>query len=186
MRASHIGLIGAAAAVVGYAMYALTPASEPESQRADEGAVRGSAEPEGDRRRARGGDPIARKFVRPLVGARMKLETAHEARSEPEEYVPPPPTPGQISPDDALSAFNAALDAMDEALEEGKPSRKRKRELYAQATNAFTALSTHLDGRDPQQRAVLEQAHHEMKERMKSLKLKVPKRPGAVLQPEDR
>lgn len=184
MRAAHIGLIGAAVAVVTYTMVSLAPedgaAREAETVEAE--ATDRQADT-GQRARA---NPTVRKFVRPLIGARMRLEAAHEDRAEPEEYVPPPPTPGEISADDALVAFNTALDAMDDALDAGRTSRRRKRELHAQVTNAFTALSTHLDGRDPEQRAVLEQAHHEMKVRMKSLDMTVPKRPSGVLQPKDR
>jgi hypothetical protein len=184
MRAAQIGLIGAAVGVVVYAMFSLTPDAESVST-ADELELPEAAGDEQRRERLRT-NATTRKFIRPLIGARMRLESAHEARSEQEDYVPPPPTPGEISADEALTAFNLALDAMDEALENGRPSRRHKRELHAQVTNAFTALSTHLDGRDPEQRAVLEQAHQEMKVRMKSLKMTVPKRPSGVLDPADR
>jgi hypothetical protein len=171
-------LLGLTAAVlIGYAGYAVFDGSDGQDgsagQDADEQSARANT---GQSRRA-----DKKRVFRPMFKSRTKVQPEYEAREHEQVIQPTAPTVGEISPEDALAAFNASLDAMDEAMEEGRTSRKRKRELYAQTTNAFTALSGHLDARDPEQRIVLEEAHFEMKQRMKALKMRVPKRAGTVL-----
>lgn len=179
MRRTHMLLFAATAGLLGYAGYAVVSGGDdgpPPDELVAEGAAGGNG-----KKRVRP-DRTTAKFIKPLLRTRDEGKS-YEGRSHKQPILPPPPTVGEISADDALVAFNTALDDMDDALDKGRPSRKRKRELYMQATNAFTALSTHLDATNPEQRVVLEQAHSEMKQRMKALKMKVPRRYGVVLEP---
>ena len=180
MRPAHMLLFAAAAGLLGYAGYAVVSGGE-DAQTSEQLIAEGAAADARSQKRVRP-DRTTAKFIKPLLKTRDEGKS-YEARSHKQPLVPPPPTVGEISADDALVAFNTALDEMDNALDKGRTSRKRKRELYMQATNAFTALSTHLDATNPEQRVVLEQAHSEMKQRMKALKMKVPKRYGVVLEP---
>lgn len=173
-------LASVSAGLIGYAAYAALGAEGASDAVVEDLVVHRTPAEKASSVRA---DRTTARFIRPLMKRRSNLGSEYDAREHEQPVAPPPPTVGEISADDALVGFNGALDAMDEALEAGRTGRKRKRELYSQATMAFTALSVHLDGRDPEQRAVLEEAYFEMKQRMKALKMKVPKRPGVALHP---
>jgi hypothetical protein len=165
MRARAIGLAAAAGvALLGGTLWLLGPQAETAGE-AESGVAQGAR-------------PLPR-FVRPFVRPRGWLDPAHDDRSGADRVAPGPGDPGAPDPEDALVAFEGALAAMDEALAAGKTSRRTRRDLYVRATGAFTALSLHLDANDPEQRALLEDAHAEMKHRMRELRLSVPDRAAA-------
>ncbi len=83
--------------------------------------------------------------------------------------------PGELDPEEALERFQETLETMDAALDgDLKLTRDDQHDLYRKATGSFEALSGHVDPSDPKQLAFLEQAHREMKSRMKALKLSRP------------
>ena len=110
-----------------------------------------------------------------LVKGFFESKSAPKSR---ERKAQPPITPdnGQVvDPDEALAAFSAALDELDELAESGRtPSQAEKAALYRQTNDAFKVLSTFTDARNLSDRDLLEQAYRDMKQRLAALEIGPP------------
>lgn len=112
---------------------------------------------------------------RPIPVPRIELRDQPEPEAPVEALGREVRDPGELDPEEALERFQDSLATMDAALDGDLTlTRDDQHDLYRAATGSFEALSGHVDGRDPQQLAFLEQAHREMKTRMKALKLSRP------------
>lgn len=118
-------------------------------------------------------------WLRPTTGSRGFGEAGYEQGVG--EVAPAPEVdPGQLDADAAVAAFQGALDALEQAADsDGILTPRERRELYNRATGSFMAMSTWINGRDPDERAVLEDAYLHMKVLLQELDLEGLPAPGS-------
>lgn len=179
----HIGGIVVLVIGVGWAFRVVTaPRETPEleapnsfgSKAGDRGATsaQGASRDDHRKRRAGLGGGGGR---RPIPVPRIELRDQPQPEAPTETLGRQVRDPGELDPEEALERFQDTLETMDAALDGDLTlTRDDQHDLYRQATGSFEALSGHVDGSDPKQLAFLEQAHREMKSRMKALKLSRP------------
>jgi hypothetical protein len=171
LRVDHL-LIAVGGLVVVVAAVLVWQARGPDSERAelDQGLER-----IGDKDRAgQVTQPRPPRFVRPLHSP------SYGGARDPREQVavpqpPPEGDPGALDADEAIASFQQVLGELETAVASGrKLSPREEAELYNRATGSFTALSAWVDGGDPTERALMDDAYAQMKSLMRELDIQPP------------
>ncbi len=125
-------------------------------------------------------DARGREHDRPIFFRQVGRYSAGRDEELARELVFTPPAgsdPGELGPEEAVDAFAGVMDELEDALEDDrKLGRKESGELYNRATGSFNAMSAWIDGSDPRERAVLEDAHARMLDLMRRLDIRPPAR----------
>lgn len=112
------------------------------------------------------------------------VRSYHASASEPDEggegvrvFTPPPQRdPGDLGPSEAVDNFKQVLSELEAVVDSGRVlSEREEAEFYNRATGSFTALSAWIDGADPNERALMEDAYLQMKSLMRELEIQPPR-----------
>lgn len=168
VRVTHLiyGLVGAAALVGG--LWLWQSKGEREEQRdLDEGFAE-------LRQEARGRERDRPAFLR-QVG---RHDTTREELAREQVFMPPPGgDPGELDAQEAVDAFTGVMDELEQILEDERElDDQESAEYYNRATGSFKAMSAWIDGSDPSERALLEDAHGQMIDLMRRLDIQPPAR----------
>lgn len=166
IRVTHLVLGLVAASALGFAVWAWRSASERQDQRRElDQGLADLREDVGERERKQ---PL---FVR------RQVERSEESARELVFTPPPGGDPLEPSAQEAVDAFTEVLDELEQALdEERKLSPVERDEYYERATGSFKAMSAWVDASNPNERALLEDSHAQMKDLMRRLGIKPPAR----------
>lgn len=83
--------------------------------------------------------------------------------------------PGEVGPDQAVDEFKTVIAELEAAVDEGrKLGELEQAELYNRATGSLTALSAWVDGSNPRERALLDDAYTQMMGLMRQLDIQPP------------
>jgi hypothetical protein len=157
MKLRTLLALGAASlGLFGYTLCQLRAPSPKRERPAAVAAEPGAARPGAARPRSSADIDADREAL--AIALRSRLERALEA---PE---PSPPLPSPESRVEAEVAFEAVMASVEELADKGdRVPKQRRRRLYRAANDAFAALSQHLDPRDPNDAAELEDAYARLK-----------------------
>jgi hypothetical protein len=116
--------------------------------------------------------PRPPRFVRPLHSS------SHGGDRRDQVSLPQPPPegdPGSLDADEAVASFKQVLGELETVAASGrKLSPREEAEFYNRATGSFTALSAWVDGSDPTERALMNDAYAQMKSLMRELDIQPP------------
>lgn len=169
IRLDHLLLgVGAVALLLGALWAWRTTRADTEQPQLDGGLERLRQKP-GPRK------PVGPSFLRGSGG--FSSERASEERQGWAESHPPHlGDPGELDAAEAIDTFQAVLDELETALDEGRRfSRLERAQLYNRATGSFIALSAWTDGSDPNDRALLDDAYARMMALLRELKIEPPR-----------
>jgi hypothetical protein len=168
VRVIHLiyGLVGVTALVGGLWLWHLQGERRDE-QELDEGLAELGQEARG-RERDR---PVFLRQVGRHAGTRE--EVARE-----NVFMPPPGgDPGELDAQEAIDAFTGVMDELEQIVEDERElDDQESAEYYNRATGSFKAMSAWIDGSDPRERALLDDAHKQMLDLMRRLDIRPPAR----------
>lgn len=171
VRVLHLlyGLAGATAIVVGVWLWRAHEERQVE-QALDQGLTQLRNDARGrEHDRTLFGPPT---FTRPIG----RYAANHEEAARELAFAPPDGSdPGELDAVEAVDAFAGVMDELEQALEdERKLGADESAEFYNRATGSFKAMSAWIDGSDPRERALLEDAHTRMLDLMRRLEIRPP------------
>lgn len=116
---------------------------------------------------------------RPIFARQIgRYQSTHEEAARELVFTPPAGSdPGELDAVEAVDAFAGVMDELEQALEdERKLDDEESAEFYNRANGSFKAMSAWIDGGDPRERALLEDAHKRMLDLMRRLDIQPPAR----------
>jgi hypothetical protein len=124
--------------------------------------------------RSPGAQPPPR-FVRDAFSSRSRPAGSERGEGWAVPQTPPEGDPGDLDADEAIDSFKAVMTELETALEDQRRlSEVEQLELYNRATGSFTAMSAWVDGSDPNERALIDDAYAQMMALMRALELRPP------------
>jgi hypothetical protein len=168
VRVLHLiyGLAGATALVVGVWLWRAH-----EQRQAEQALDQGLTELRHD---ARDREHDRTIFTRPID----RYAANHEETARELAFAPPDGRdPGELDAVESVDAFAGVMDELEQALEDERTfDAEESAEYYNRANGSFKAMSAWIDGSDPRERAVLEDAHTRMLDLMRRLDIRPPAR----------
>ncbi|MGB1698744.1 MAG: hypothetical protein ACPHRO_02240 [Nannocystaceae bacterium] len=168
-----VGLVSAG--ILAYTTYRFTGGEAVRLPDVTSSAPRDSADDEPPRGGQRSRSSLARR--RATQDATLRLKSGVGAPQDPAatpELVlgEMPSAPGVPTPEEKLAMFERALERIDDNLSRSyEIDPKRKDILYQNLTQAFDALSVHLNANDPEHQEYLESARRRMMERLRAMEI---------------